>query len=104
MNLEKLKEKPIFQMTGEEFIFLQRNMKPQGSIVEKNDMKKVNKNYVYGIKGIEEICNCSNSTAKRIKKSGVIADAIIQYGRKIIIDSEKARKLLKEAEEAKKAV
>lgn len=53
------------------------------------------KKYVYGISGIQKLLNCSESSAKRLKKSGVINDAIIQNGRKIIIDVEKALELLK---------
>ena len=54
------------------------------------------KKYVYGIKGIQKLLNCSESSAKRLKNSGVINDAIIQNGRKIILDVEKALVLLKE--------
>lgn len=47
-----------------------------------------------GIKGIAEIFGCSESTAKRIKMSGAIDDAISQYGRTIVTDKYKALKLI----------
>jgi hypothetical protein len=43
------------------------------------------------------VFGCSVPTANRIKKSGVIDDAITQIGRKIIIDAEKALALAKAA-------
>lgn len=81
MNLELIKEKLLSQMTGKEFLFLQE--------------QSINKKYVYGILGIAKIFNCSKSTANRIKKEGIIEGAIIQKGRKIIVDVELAMSLLK---------
>ena len=48
---------------------------------------------VTGLDGIASIFNCSRSTAARIKKSGVIDDAIFQTGRTITCDVRKALKL-----------
>lgn len=48
---------------------------------------------VRGLDGIASIFNCSRSTAARIKKSGVIDDAIFQAGRTITCDVRKALKL-----------
>lgn len=93
MNLEALKEKPLFQMTGEEFLYLQKNFNID---TPSNNSEPINgKKYVYGIRGIAQILGCSNSSANRIKKSGIIDDAIIQNGRKIIVDSELALDLIK---------
>lgn len=50
-------------------------------------------NFVYGIEGIAKIYNCSIATAQRIKKSGRIAAAIVQEGRQIVVDVEKALSL-----------
>ena len=61
-------------------------------IIQKSNTEK---KYVYGISGIQSLLNCSESSAKRLKKSGAIDEAIIQNGRKIIIDVEKALELLK---------
>ena len=47
----------------------------------------------YGIDGIAKIFHCSRATAMKIKKSGVIAPAIKQIGRKIVVDVDLALKL-----------
>lgn len=51
------------------------------------------KKYVYGIRGIAGLFNCSIPTANRIKASGKIDGAITQIGRKIIVDSDLALEL-----------
>jgi hypothetical protein len=91
MNIRDLKEKPIWQMTGEEFLFLQQNGGQH--IVMDSPIVNPNKKYVYGILGISQLFGCSMPTANRIKKSGKIDRAITQIGRKIIVDSELALEL-----------
>lgn len=49
--------------------------------------------YVYGLKGIAELFNCTKVTAYRIKESGKISGAIAQCGRTIVTDTEKAIEL-----------
>ena len=41
---------------------------------------------------------CSKSTAQRIKKSGIIDEAITQVNRKILVDADLALQLVKESE------
>ena len=94
MNLETIKEKLLFQMTGKEFIFLQKNMNNSTPSIEKEIPNTTNK-YVYGIQGIAKLFGCSISSANRIKKEGIIEDAIIQNGRKIIVNAEEAIILMK---------
>ena len=48
------------------------------------------KKYVYGLKGLASILGCSKSPAQNIKNSGILDKDIIQNGRKIIVDAEKA--------------
>ncbi|RKT01050.1 DUF3853 family protein [Chryseobacterium defluvii] len=85
--------KPLISMTGSEILEL------FGEIISKNDKPQVNdftgKNLVYGIKGLADLLKCGKSKAQEIKSSGIIDEAIIQTGKKIIIDSEKAIDLLK---------
>ena len=95
MNLETLRVKPLIQMTGEEFIYLQNNLNNEVPIKTLEPEK--GKKYVYGIKGIAKLIDGSTSKANRLKKSGVIDEAIIQNGRKIIVDAELALKLMKES-------
>lgn len=91
MNIKYLKEKPLWQMTGEEFLYLQQNSphtEGQPSVIVDTSKK-----YVYGILGIAKLFGCSIPTANRIKKSGKIDKAITQIGRKIIVDAELALEL-----------
>lgn len=58
-----------------------------------SEEQKVEKRYVYGIRGIAHLFNCSMPTANRIKASGKIDGAITQIGRKIIVDADMALEL-----------
>ena len=48
------------------------------------------KKYVYGLKGLADILGCSKAHAQNVKNSGILDKAIIQNGRKIIVDAEMA--------------
>ena len=52
------------------------------------------KRFVYGIPGIMELLNVSESTAHRLKR-GILSPAISQQGRKIIVDADRALELFK---------
>lgn len=91
MNVKELKEKPIWQMTGEEFLFLQQNSEQKQ--VQPVTLSENQKKYVYGIGGIARLFGCSIPTANRIKQSGKIDKAITQIGRKIIVEAELALEL-----------
>ena len=93
LDINQLLSKPIAMMTGEELTFLIKNCASNNS---SSPVIQQQKNY-YGIEGIAQVFGCSVPTANRIKKSGVIDDAITQIGRKIIIDAEKALALAKVA-------
>ena len=54
--------------------------------------------YVYGLQGIRDIFGCSHATAQRDKNT-FLKDAIIQNGRKIVIDVDKAMRLFAQREE-----
>jgi hypothetical protein len=100
MYLDQLKAKPLWQMTGEEFLFLQQSgvqttmPAPQ---VETNEKK-----YVYGLPGLAQLFGCSVPTAHRIKKSGKISKALTQIGRKIIVDANLALELAGKKEGGRK--
>ena len=91
MDYQNLRNKPLWQMTGEEFLQLtaESGTTTQPTVVVDSTKKK----HVYGIAGIASLFGCSMPTANRIKKSGVISRAITQIGRKIIIDAELALEL-----------
>ncbi|WP_337039175.1 DUF3853 family protein [Elizabethkingia anophelis] len=90
MELNQLKDKYLWQMTGEELLCL---LQSKGTNEDQITVLDTKKKYVYGISGIARLFGCSIPTANRIKKSGKIDKAITQIGRKIIVDSELALEL-----------
>ena len=86
-NLQELLSKPVWQMTGEEFIFLSKHASRQTE-TQPQPVTDTERKYVYGILGIAKLFGCSLPTANRIKKSGKIDKAITQIGRKIIVNVE----------------
>lgn len=93
MELQSLLSKPVWQMTGEELLFLSRQTADTNTTQYPTQEPPMQKRYVYGIAGICEIFSCSKPTAIRIKKSGRIDKAITQVGRKIVIDADLALQL-----------
>mgnify|MGYP001656757419 FL=1 len=91
-NIQELLSKPVWQMTGEEFIMLSRHASGQTE-AQPQPVTDTSRKYVYGIPGIAKLFGCSLPTANRIKKSGRIDKAITQIGRKIIVDAELALEL-----------
>ena len=94
MTINELRDKPVWQMTGEELLFLARH----GNISTSRELTKASsskeeKRYVYGLAGIACLFGCSLPTANRIKQSGKINRAITQIGRKIIVDADLALEL-----------
>ncbi len=108
-NIEELKKKPLWQMTGEELDYLICQALQNGNNVnpmqdqeadmqdQEADVKPlpVKDKYVYGIDGLANLFGCSRATATRIKASGKIDKAITQIGRQIIIDTDCALELAK---------
>ena len=77
------------QMTIEEY------MEREAQKAQQQEAAK-SRNYVYGLKGIEQLFNCSTTTAWRIKNSEWIKSAISQVGRKIVVDADLALELAHE--------
>ena len=91
MNLKDLKQKPLWQMTGEDLLSL---LQSDGAMEQAlTPIVDTPKKHVYGIAGIARLFGCSMPTANRIKQSGKIDKAITQIGRKIIVDAELALEL-----------
>ena len=81
MTLYELLDKPVWQMTGEELLFLAQ----QGSTQREGDTQgktpaKEERHFVYGLSGLARLFGCSLPTANRIKQSGKIDRAITQVG------------------------
>lgn len=88
-NIHILEKKQLGDLTVQELLDVLKNTNFS------NTSNKNEQQYVYGITGIQQLLNCSESKAKRLKKSGIIDDAIIQNGRKIIVDKAIALELLR---------
>lgn len=94
-NTKSLMEMPLVLMTGAQFLEL-NSMTGQGvEPPSKDNSATPLPKYVYGIKGIAQLLGCSEPTANRIKKSGILDEAISQYNRTIVVDAEKALELMK---------
>jgi hypothetical protein len=82
------KNTPVWQLTVGEFLSLMEQNEPKEPI-------KLDSKYVYGIRGLAKLLNCSTSTAQNIKNSGKINKAIIPVGRNLAFEAEKVMELLK---------
>jgi hypothetical protein len=86
--------KPLWQLTIGELVDILDSRQPK--LESKIEEKTINQSkYVYGIAGLANLLGCSKNHAGKLKSSGRFDDAIIQNGRKIIVDSEKALELFK---------
>lgn len=83
-NLILIKESELRQIIREEM---------GGKEIKKNQEESPKK-YVYGLAGIRKLFNVSHATAQKYKDT-IIADAVSQQGRKIIVDVDKALELFK---------
>jgi len=69
-----------------------KNIEKDSTVVKKDFSAE---KYVYGLRGIRELFNVSHATAQKYK-DGILKEAVTQFGRKIIVDKEKALKLFAE--------
>ena len=88
---------PLWQLTARELMELISEKLLERRTLVLDSQKQIqieqDKRWVYGIKGIAELFNCSHATAWKIKKSGIIDPAIKQIGRKIVVDAPLALEL-----------
>lgn len=92
MNLTQISpETPLAQVTLGQFIEYLKTYLQEPQRAEKT-------RYVYGLRGIMQLFNVSNMTAQRYK-NGIIKDAVTQYGRKIVVDADRALELFRAAKE-----
>lgn len=87
-------EKQLFAMTGAEIIELFSSIMPieqKPKIIDYTSDK-----FVYGLAGLANLLGCGKTKAQEIKNSKIIDAAIIQSGKKLIINAELALQLMKE--------
>ena len=107
LSIETLLQTPVCMMTGEQLAFLVTNLpllNKQGNKASSDEEAAKPRRLVYGIQGIADTFGCSIPTANRIKRSGVIDDAITQVGRKIVVDADLALELAANAKKQGKEV
>lgn len=87
----------LYTLTIGEFIQLldQRLALVTKSDAEKPETPAPTGRLVYGLRGIQDLFNCSHKTAQHYKDH-VIMEAVNQNGRKIVVDADLALKLFKE--------
>lgn len=90
-----LLDKPLWQLTGEQYTKLTEGAMLH--VVSSLQSQEASQHLVYGIDGLAKFLGTSRSTAQRIKRSGIINDAIAQNGRTIVIDGDMAIRLIKAA-------
>ena len=94
---EKLLEKPLWQFSGKDNEYMLKHVLMESfSSAEVKPFSQ--KHYVQGYQGIATLFGCSKSTAQRIKKSGIIDEAITQVNRKILVDADLALQLVKDSD------
>lgn len=93
---EELLEKPLWQFTGKDHEYMLKHVLME-SFTSVDAEPSSQKRYVQGYQGIASLFGCSKSTAQRIKKSGIIDEAITQVNRKILVDADLALQLVKES-------
>ena len=89
MNIDR--DTPMWQLTLGDFLQAFQKYTEPSNKIEIETVEK--KEYVYGINGLADLIGCSKTHASRLKSQGIFDEAIIQRGRTIIIDKEKALEL-----------
>lgn len=85
--------KPVWQLTVGELIDILETKLDISSTTKTEIETNEKREYVYGLSGLARILGCSKNHASKLKRTGMFDEAIIQNGRKIIIDKEKALEL-----------
>ena len=88
----ELMGKPIYTMTGEEFMTLFGYVAQCGD--EEDGNKKKGVAYLYGVIELAEYLGCAPSTVSAMKRRGVLEDAIVsRIGKRIVFNGNKAKEL-----------
>ena len=88
INMNVTEQTPLSFLTVGQFMELLNTGKQNEPVTVQESEKR----YIYGLRGIRQLFNVSHATAQRYKDT-IIKDAVLQQGRKIIIDADKAMEL-----------
>lgn len=89
--MQDLLKARIIDLTVEEFISILEDHLEQKLQVQ---LECPPPPYVYGLGGLAHLLGCSDTTAWRIKKSGILDSAYHQYGKTIVFESKKVLELM----------
>ncbi|UWX66175.1 DUF3853 family protein [Empedobacter stercoris] len=84
---------PIWQLTVAELKEILSSSNQNQNKPKEKTSPSVKIEYVYGINGLAKLLGCSKSHASKLKSEGIFDEAIIQNGRKIIVNKDKALEL-----------
>ena len=90
-NITELLAKPLWQMTGDEYVTLHayavKVSRDEEGAVEPHTR-------VAGVRALAEFCGCCESTLYNVMRQGALDSAILsRIGKRIVFDGEKAREL-----------
>lgn len=97
MSRDIKSETPLWQLTvGEFFKIIEQKIVSKDNEQVSSELKDfTQKEYVYGLAGLADVIGCSKNHASKLKGEGIFDEAIIQTGRKIIVDKAKVLEILK---------
>lgn len=88
MELRELLQKPLWQMTGSEFLEL---VSASSSV---DNTPSSSRTLCTGVHALAEYLRCCDATVYTLKREGVLDEAIVsRVGKRIVFDGEKARHL-----------
>lgn len=82
LGLEQIKDRPAYTLTVGELVDLLN-----GALIEKRHEVK----YLHNLEDLAKYLGCSVQTVYLNKRRGVFGDSVLQSGRTLLIDAEKAR-------------
>lgn len=87
----ELLDKPIFQMTGGEFMQLLQHAKPESQKSEDFSTGE----FVAGISGLAKFLDIGRTKASEYRASRILEDATYNVGSKLFFHKEKVKEILK---------
>ena len=95
-----LLEKPLWKMTGEEFLQLNELTRGSSNPTTENNEPKL---YAHGVNELAAMLGCCPSTVYSLKKLRILDNAIVsQIGKRIVFDVHKARILADEYQKSQR--
>lgn len=88
--------KPLLAMTGEEILKLFSAISTQPVREEPTEGK-----YVTGLNGLAKHLNCSYTTVTKMRNSGLLDEATMQVGKRLLFHKEKLEEILSQNYENK---